>query len=167
MASTRPAQVGFCPAFEDLGDGGTVVGQDLFDGRQHVFGTDRRERRQVVGTAEEGCSRSRLDTLAGETLPHLNYNRRRRSSLPIGTERDAIMALRTFSNTPKVGPRAFVDRSAVVIGDVEIGEDSSVWPLTVMRGDMHRIRIGARTSVQDGACCTSPTPARSTRTASR
>src|SRR5471032_1079514 len=35
-------------------------------------------------------------------------------------------------------------------GDVEIGADSSVWPLTVIRGDMHRIRIGARTSVQDG-----------------
>jgi carbonic anhydrase/acetyltransferase-like protein (isoleucine patch superfamily) len=39
----------------------------------------------------------------------------------------------------------------VVLGDVEIGEDSSVWPLTVVRGDMHRIRIGARTSVQDGS----------------
>ncbi|AUY34782.1 gamma carbonic anhydrase family protein [Pseudomonas soli] len=62
------------------------------------------------------------------------------------------MAIRTFrEHTPKVGPRAFVDRSAVVIGDVEIGEDSSIWPLTVVRGDMHRIRIGARTSVQDGS----------------
>ncbi|MBV4532212.1 gamma carbonic anhydrase family protein [Pseudomonas farsensis] len=62
------------------------------------------------------------------------------------------MALRTFrEHTPKVGPRAFVDRSAVVIGDVEIGEDSSVWPLTVVRGDMNHIRIGARTSVQDGS----------------
>lgn len=62
------------------------------------------------------------------------------------------MALRTFrEHTPNVGPRAFVDRSAVVIGDVEIGEDSSVWPLTVVRGDMNRIRIGARTSVQDGS----------------
>ena len=61
------------------------------------------------------------------------------------------MAIRSFQqHTPKVGPRAFVDRSAVVLGDVEIGEDSSVWPLTVVRGDMHRIRIGARTSVQDG-----------------
>nr|WP_272492547.1 gamma carbonic anhydrase family protein [Pseudomonas sp. TMW22091] len=49
-----------------------------------------------------------------------------------------------------MGERVFVDRSAVVIGDVEIGSDSSVWPLTVIRGDMHRIRIGARTSVQDG-----------------
>ena len=62
------------------------------------------------------------------------------------------MAIRSFQqHTPKVGLRAFVDRSAVVLGDVEIGEDSSVWPLTVVRGDMHRIRIGARTSVQDGS----------------
>ncbi len=61
------------------------------------------------------------------------------------------MNLRKYQNhTPLLGKGAFVDGSAVVIGDVEIGEDSSVWPLTVIRGDMHRIRIGARTSVQDG-----------------
>ena len=61
------------------------------------------------------------------------------------------MSIRPFQqHTPALGERAFVDRSAVVIGDVEIGADSSVWPLTVIRGDMHRIRIGARTSVQDG-----------------
>lgn len=52
---------------------------------------------------------------------------------------------------PTLGDRVFVDSSAVVIGDVQIGEDSSVWPLTVIRGDMHRIRIGKRTSVQDGS----------------
>jgi len=62
------------------------------------------------------------------------------------------LAIRTFQqHTPKLGPRAFVDGSAVVLGDVEIGEDSSVWPLVVIRGDMHGIRIGARTSVQDGS----------------
>ncbi|WP_420893283.1 gamma carbonic anhydrase family protein, partial [Pseudomonas savastanoi] len=62
------------------------------------------------------------------------------------------MAIRTFQeHTPALGERAFVDHSAIVIGDVEIGDDSSVWPLTVVRGDMHRIRIGARTSVQDGS----------------
>jgi len=61
------------------------------------------------------------------------------------------VSLRTYQNlTPALGERAFVDRSAVVIGDVEIGADSSIWPLTVIRGDMHRIRIGQRTSVQDG-----------------
>jgi len=62
------------------------------------------------------------------------------------------MAIRTFQNhSPRLAERAFVDRSAVVLGDVEIGADSSVWPLTVIRGDMHRIRIGARSSVQDGS----------------
>lgn len=62
------------------------------------------------------------------------------------------MTIRTYQGkTPSLGERVFVDASAVVIGDVEIGTDSSVWPLVVIRGDMHRIRIGARTSVQDGS----------------
>ncbi|TLP76393.1 gamma carbonic anhydrase family protein [Pseudomonas nitroreducens] len=64
------------------------------------------------------------------------------------------MTIRTYQGiTPSLGERVFVDASAVVIGDVEIGADSSVWPLVTIRGDMHRIRIriGARTSVQDGS----------------
>ncbi len=62
------------------------------------------------------------------------------------------MAIRKYAAAPpQLGARVFVDASAVVIGDVELGKDSSVWPLTVIRGDMHRIRIGARTSVQDGS----------------
>lgn len=122
--------------------------------RQHVFGTNLREGRQIVGLQKRVVRSHGLDTLAEETLPHLNYNRRRpqQAACLSAQMRDAIMAIRSFQqHTPKVGPRAFVDRSAVVLGDVEIGEDSSVWPLTVVRGDMHRIRIGARTSVQDGS----------------
>ena len=62
------------------------------------------------------------------------------------------MAIRTYQGVkPQLGEKVFVDASAVVIGDVQLGDDSSVWPLTVIRGDMHRIRIGARTSVQDGS----------------
>ncbi len=62
------------------------------------------------------------------------------------------MSIRTYQQiTPQLGPRVFVDASAVVIGDVELGEDASVWPMAVVRGDMHRIRIGARSSVQDGS----------------
>ena len=62
------------------------------------------------------------------------------------------MPIRTYQNkTPKLDDNVFVDPTAVILGDVEIGEDSSVWPLTVIRGDMHRIRIGKRTSVQDGS----------------
>ena len=45
---------------------------------------------------------------------------------------------------------AFVDESAQVIGDVSVGEDSSVWMNCVLRGDVHWIRVGARTNIQDG-----------------
>lgn len=51
---------------------------------------------------------------------------------------------------PRVHPSAFIDDSAQVIGDVEIGEESSVWMMVVIRGDVHRIRIGRRSNVQDG-----------------
>jgi carbonic anhydrase/acetyltransferase-like protein (isoleucine patch superfamily) len=51
---------------------------------------------------------------------------------------------------PQVHPTAFIDDSAQVIGDVEIGEESSVWMCVVIRGDVHRIRIGRRSNVQDG-----------------
>lgn len=51
---------------------------------------------------------------------------------------------------PAVHPTAWVDESAQVIGDVEIGEASSVWMNVVIRGDVHRIRIGRRTNIQDG-----------------
>jgi carbonic anhydrase/acetyltransferase-like protein (isoleucine patch superfamily) len=62
------------------------------------------------------------------------------------------VSIRTYQHfTPQLGERVFVDASAVVLGDVEIGADSSVWPLAVIRGDMHSIRIGERTSVQDGS----------------
>lgn len=53
--------------------------------------------------------------------------------------------------TPKLSKNIYIDEAAVVIGDVELGDESSVWPCAVVRGDMHRIRIGARTNVQDNA----------------
>ena len=52
---------------------------------------------------------------------------------------------------PQLHDSVFVDPAAVVIGDVVMGADSSVWPFAVIRGDMHRIRIGERVSVQDGS----------------
>lgn len=62
------------------------------------------------------------------------------------------LSIRTYQGKdPLLGERVYVDPMAVVIGDVELGEDSSVWPYAIIRGDMHRIRIGARTSVQDGS----------------
>jgi carbonic anhydrase/acetyltransferase-like protein (isoleucine patch superfamily) len=61
-------------------------------------------------------------------------------------------AVRPFEGvTPVLGERVWIDPTAVVIGDVHLGDDSSVWPCTVIRGDIHRIRIGRRTSVQDGS----------------
>jgi len=62
------------------------------------------------------------------------------------------VAIRSYQQfTPLLDERVFVDSSAVVLGDVEIGADSSIWPLVVIRGDMHSIRIGERTSIQDGS----------------
>jgi carbonic anhydrase/acetyltransferase-like protein (isoleucine patch superfamily) len=52
---------------------------------------------------------------------------------------------------PTLGARVFVHQAAVVIGKVTIGDDSSVWPTAVVRGDVHSIQIGARTSIQDGS----------------
>ena len=52
---------------------------------------------------------------------------------------------------PQLDPSVFVDPTAVIIGDVVMGRDSSAWPHAVIRGDMHRIRIGERVSVQDGS----------------
>jgi carbonic anhydrase/acetyltransferase-like protein (isoleucine patch superfamily) len=51
---------------------------------------------------------------------------------------------------PRIDPTAFVHPDAVLIGNVEIGAGSSVWPCAVLRGDSGLIRIGARTSIQDG-----------------
>jgi len=51
---------------------------------------------------------------------------------------------------PQIAESAYIDPQAVVIGDVTIGEFSSVWPCTVIRGDVHWIRIGKRTNIQDG-----------------
>jgi len=53
--------------------------------------------------------------------------------------------------TPQRGARVYVDEQAAVIGDVHLGDDASVWPFAVARGDVNSIRIGARTSVQDNS----------------
>lgn len=60
--------------------------------------------------------------------------------------------LRRFEDiTPSVDPSAWVDATALVIGDVVIGPQSSVWPMTVIRGDVGSVRIGARSNIQDGS----------------
>ncbi len=63
------------------------------------------------------------------------------------------MPITTFRGiTPTMGQRVWVDPTAVIIGDVTIGDDSSIWPFVSIRGDMHSIQIGARTSIQDNSC---------------
>jgi carbonic anhydrase/acetyltransferase-like protein (isoleucine patch superfamily) len=52
---------------------------------------------------------------------------------------------------PEIAASAYIDPAAVLIGDVVIGADSSVWPCTVIRGDVNYIRIGARTNIQDAS----------------
>src|ERR1700730_2725344 len=52
---------------------------------------------------------------------------------------------------PEIAAYAYINREAVLIGAVVIGEDSSVWPCSVIRGDVNHIRIGARTNIQDGS----------------
>jgi carbonic anhydrase/acetyltransferase-like protein (isoleucine patch superfamily) len=52
---------------------------------------------------------------------------------------------------PELGERVYVDASAVVIGRVVLGDDVSVWPCTVVRGDVNAITVGHRTSIQDGS----------------
>jgi carbonic anhydrase/acetyltransferase-like protein (isoleucine patch superfamily) len=61
---------------------------------------------------------------------------------------------------PTIHPEAFVHPDATVIGNVTIGSETTIWPQTVLRGDYGEIRIGARTSVQDGSVvhCTRELP---------
>jgi carbonic anhydrase/acetyltransferase-like protein (isoleucine patch superfamily) len=61
------------------------------------------------------------------------------------------MTIRSYQGIqPRIASSAYVDASAVVIGDVTIGEDASLWPMVVARGDVNSIEIGARTNIQDG-----------------
>ncbi len=62
------------------------------------------------------------------------------------------MALRPFNGvSPRVGENVFVDSSAVVIGDVTLAANVSIWPAVVIRGDVNSITVGEETNIQDGA----------------
>ncbi|ASK28107.1 gamma carbonic anhydrase family protein [Neisseria chenwenguii] len=62
------------------------------------------------------------------------------------------MTVRTFQkHAPQIDESCFIDETAVVIGEIELAADVSVWPLAVLRGDVNFIRIGARSNVQDGS----------------
>ncbi len=62
------------------------------------------------------------------------------------------MAVRAYQDkNPKVGKGVYIDKTALVIGDVVLGDDASIWPMAVVRGDVQHIEIGAGTNIQD-AC---------------
>ena len=62
------------------------------------------------------------------------------------------MAIRSYRGvSPTLRPGAWVDPAALVIGDVVLGADASIWPFVLVRGDVNRIRIGDRSNVQDGS----------------
>ena len=62
------------------------------------------------------------------------------------------MSVRHFeTHQPDIRSTAYIDEQALVVGKVSIGEDSSVWPMSVVRGDVNSIEIGQRTNIQDGS----------------
>ncbi len=62
------------------------------------------------------------------------------------------MSIRSFDGiAPTLGAGVYVDEQAALIGDVTLGDDVSIWPFAAVRGDVNRIRIGARSNVQDNA----------------
>jgi len=62
------------------------------------------------------------------------------------------MTIRGFEKKqPEIHATAFIDATALVLGDVQIGENSSIWPLTVVRGDVNSIRIGNNSNIQDNS----------------
>lgn len=62
------------------------------------------------------------------------------------------MSIRTYKGIkPTLAESCYIDESSVVIGDIECGDDVSIWPLVAARGDVNYIKIGARSNVQDGS----------------
>lgn len=65
---------------------------------------------------------------------------------------DCVMALRSYLDMfPQIADGCYIDETAIVIGDVAIDSQTSVWPCAVIRGDVNVIRIGKRTNIQDNA----------------
>ena len=62
------------------------------------------------------------------------------------------MSIRSFNNAlPTIGKATYIDKSAIIIGDVTLADNVSVWPTAVIRGDVASINIGSDTNIQDGA----------------
>ena len=62
------------------------------------------------------------------------------------------MSIRSYTGIqPSIGQRVYIDEAAVVIGKVTLGEDASLWPFAVARGDVNSISVGARSNIQDAS----------------
>ena len=62
------------------------------------------------------------------------------------------MSIRSFEdNSPVIGTNTYVDESSLIIGKVTIGQECSIWPMVVIRGDVNTVRIGNGTNIQDGS----------------
>lgn len=63
-----------------------------------------------------------------------------------------MSSIRSYKGiAPKIGQDVYIDETAVLVGDIKIGDESSVWPLVAARGDVNHIHIGQRTNIQDGS----------------
>ncbi len=63
-----------------------------------------------------------------------------------------MSSIRSYKGiSPQTGQAVYIDTSSVLVGDIKIGDDSSVWPLVAARGDVNHIHIGDRTNIQDGS----------------
>lgn len=70
---------------------------------------------------------------------------------PFGAGGLTTVTIKTYKHKrPVLGKNVYIDDTALVIGDVTLANDVSIWPMTVVRGDVQRIDVGARTNVQDG-----------------
>jgi carbonic anhydrase/acetyltransferase-like protein (isoleucine patch superfamily) len=106
----------------------------------------------VVGQIDEW--RQRLMTVQGyNLLARAKLHRDAETQLP-AREGDSPMIRSVNGKTPKISPLAWVSEAAYVVGDVEIGDYCTIFPGAVVRGDMAKIVIGARTNVQDNAVIT-------------
>lgn len=62
-----------------------------------------------------------------------------------------LLSIRSYQSiSPIIGSRCYIDPSSVIVGDIVLGDDVSIWPLVAARGDVNTMRIGARTNIQDG-----------------
>ncbi|ASO28059.1 gamma carbonic anhydrase family protein [Vibrio anguillarum] len=63
-----------------------------------------------------------------------------------------MSSIRSYKGiSPQIGQRVYIDSSSVLVGDIVLGDDSSIWPLVAARGDVNHIHIGQRSNIQDGS----------------